>query len=84
MIIPIRCYTCGKVTGNKWEPYRKMLTEGVSEEKTLDSLGLIRTCCRSMLTTHVNIIDKLLKHEQNLADVGTLENKFNCLNTTDK
>ena len=25
MIIPIRCFTCGKVCGNKWEAYLSLL-----------------------------------------------------------
>jgi DNA-directed RNA polymerases I, II, and III subunit RPABC5 len=33
MIIPIRCFTCGKVIGNKWEAYLGLLqaeyTEGL-------------------------------------------------------
>ncbi|VDO10626.1 unnamed protein product [Haemonchus placei] len=33
MIIPIRCFTCGKVIGNKWEAYLGLLqaeyTEGI-------------------------------------------------------
>ena len=32
MIIPVRCFTCGKVIGNKWEAYLALLqveyTEG--------------------------------------------------------
>ncbi|KAM0071222.1 hypothetical protein Hdeb2414_s0001g00022501 [Helianthus debilis subsp. tardiflorus] len=33
MIIPVRCFTCGKVIGNKWDTYLDLLqsdyTEGV-------------------------------------------------------
>ena len=33
MIIPVRCFTCGKVIGNKWEAYLGLLqaeyTEGM-------------------------------------------------------
>lgn len=25
MIIPIRCYTCGKPVGNKWEAYQELV-----------------------------------------------------------
>ena len=25
MIIPVRCFTCGKVVGNKWEAYLGLL-----------------------------------------------------------
>jgi len=24
MIIPVRCFTCGKVIGDKWEDYKKL------------------------------------------------------------
>lgn len=27
MIIPVRCFTCGKVIGDKWEAYKKMVEE---------------------------------------------------------
>ena len=27
MIIPIRCFTCNKVIGDKWEPFVEMITE---------------------------------------------------------
>ena len=62
MIIPIRCYTCGKVTANKWETYQSMLEKGVKPQVALDKLGLKRYCCRRMLLTHVDIIDKILKY----------------------
>ena len=26
MIIPVRCFTCGKVIGNKWNKYLKLLS----------------------------------------------------------
>lgn len=31
MIIPVRCFTCGKVTGNKWESYLTLLQEDYTE-----------------------------------------------------
>lgn len=68
MIIPIRCFTCGKVTGNKWEPYQKMLNEGISEKVALDKLGLKRYCCRRILLTHVDIIDKLLEYRNDIEE----------------
>tara|TARA_B100000902_G_scaffold300983_1_gene288656 strand:- start:1151 stop:1402 length:252 start_codon:yes stop_codon:yes gene_type:complete len=27
MIIPVRCFTCGKLTGNKYETYRKKVID---------------------------------------------------------
>ena len=63
MIIPIRCFTCGKVTGNKWDAYQTLLKSGMSEADALDKLGLIRYCCRRILLTHVELIDKVMQYE---------------------
>ena len=60
MLIPVRCFTCGKVIGNKWETYLTQMGQGITTEKALDNLGLHRYCCRTMMLSHVNIIDKLL------------------------
>ncbi|KAJ3364054.1 DNA-directed RNA polymerases I, II, and III subunit RPABC5 [Allomyces javanicus] len=60
MIIPVRCFSCGKVIGNKWEQYLQLLQADYSEGHAMDSLGLKRYCCRRMVLTHVDIIEKLL------------------------
>lgn len=65
MIIPIRCFTCGKVVGNKWEPYQQLLRGGKTEGDALDSLGLKQLCCRRMLLGHVDFIEKLLDNIPN-------------------
>ena len=62
MIIPIRCFTCGKVIGNKWDSYLELLNQNFSENSALDILGLRRYCCRRMLLTHVDLIEKLLSY----------------------
>ena len=52
--------TCGKVIGNKYDKYLDMLNnEGYSEGDALDGLGLKRYCCRRMVLTHVDLIEKL-------------------------
>lgn len=63
MIIPIRCFSCGKITGNKWESYQKMIKEGISECEALNKLGLKRYCCRRILLTHVELIEKILQYK---------------------
>lgn len=71
MIIPIRCFTCGKVIADKWEYYVKKCEELENnkenskyfeepfKEKILDELELKKYCCRRMILTHVDIIDNL-------------------------
>ncbi|KAJ4377370.1 DNA-directed RNA polymerase II subunit L [Neocucurbitaria cava] len=62
MIVPIRCFSCGKVTGDLWEKYMALLSEGTEEVDALDAIGLSRYCCRRMILTHVDLIEKLLKY----------------------
>ena len=65
MIIPIRCFTCGKVIGNKWKEYKRLQEEGEENGVILSKLGLVRYCCRRMLLTHVEAINDLLKYNSN-------------------
>jgi DNA-directed RNA polymerase subunit N (RpoN/RPB10) len=63
MIIPVRCFTCSKVIGNKWETYaREISNPENTPHSVLDNMGLKRYCCRRMLLSHVNIIDKFFKN----------------------
>ena len=62
MIIPVRCFTCSKVVGNKWDSYLELLKADYSEGDALDELGLKRYCCRRMVLTHVDLIEKLLNY----------------------
>ncbi|KAJ1642489.1 DNA-directed RNA polymerase II subunit L [Coemansia erecta] len=62
MIIPVRCFTCGKVVGNTWERYLELLEQEFTDGEALDELGLKRYCCRRMVLTHVDLIEKLLQY----------------------
>ena len=60
MIIPIRCFTCGKVVSQKWDEYSaRSNTKNGSElpADVLDDLGITRFCCRRMFISHIDLID---------------------------
>ncbi len=66
MIIPIRCFTCGAVIGDKWEEFSNRVKAGEDPAKVLDELGVKRYCCRRMFISHVEIIDEVLKFSRGI------------------
>ena len=64
MIIPIRCFTCGKLVADKWEEFTERVKKGEDAKKVLDDLNLKRYCCRRMLITHIDLIDNISAFSQ--------------------
>jgi DNA-directed RNA polymerase subunit N len=58
-MIPVRCFTCGKVISTVYEEYMRRCKEGEEPEKVLNDLNLDRYCCRRMLLTHKEIINDI-------------------------
>lgn len=71
MIIPVRCFTCGKVLADKYDYYVAEAQKLSAEQKPaqtaqhfdkvktgpiLDKLGLTRYCCRRHMIAHVDLI----------------------------
>jgi len=63
MIIPVRCFTCGKPVASQYEEFKKRVEAGENAKDTLDSLGVTRYCCRRMIVAQVDLIDELMKYE---------------------
>lgn len=72
MLIPIRCFTCGKTLADKWDYYdrevKKLEKEAketkdlkyfdkVKSGKILDELGLTRYCCRRHMIGQVDMMN---------------------------
>ncbi|MFL2493264.1 MAG: DNA-directed RNA polymerase subunit N [Candidatus Thalassarchaeum sp.] len=59
MLIPVRCWSCGKVIANVYEQYKEAVEAGGDSDKTLDDLGMERYCCRRMFIGHVDLVDEI-------------------------
>lgn len=59
MIIPVRCWSCGKPIGHLWEQFKERVAKGEDRKKVLDDLGAERYCCRAILLGHVDLIDMI-------------------------
>jgi len=59
MIIPVRCFTCGKPVGHLWEEYKKRTENGEDAGKVMTELGLKRYCCRQLFMGHVDLLKEV-------------------------
>lgn len=63
MIIPVRCFTCGRVVASAYEPFVAAVQKGVKPKEALDATGLTRFCCRRMIISHVDLIKEAAPYE---------------------
>ena len=59
MLIPVRCWSCGKVIAHIYEQYKQAISDGGDPQKAFDDIGLERYCCRRMFVGHVDLIDDI-------------------------
>ena len=64
MIIPVRCFSCGKPIGHLWEKFEEEVKKGVEPKKALNDLGLEKYCCRQIFLGHVDLIDLVSKYKK--------------------
>jgi DNA-directed RNA polymerase subunit N (RpoN/RPB10) len=64
MIIPIRCFSCGKPTAHLYTKYKEMVEEGKSQKDALDELGLKRYCCRAGFLGQTDTLELINKFKK--------------------
>jgi DNA-directed RNA polymerase subunit N len=64
LIIPVRCFTCGKLVADRWEEFARRVKTGEKPKKVLDDIGMTRYCCRRMFISQVDVLDDLLRYSQ--------------------
>ena len=72
-IIPIRCFTCGKVIANKWEKYITY------EDKTLafKELKIEKICCKRMFLTNIDNFDIISQYNLNFDNISLKTERSN-------
>ena len=64
MIIPIRCWSCGKPIAHLHEEFVERAKKGESKKDILDDLGVDRYCCRAMFLGHVDMIETVAQFKK--------------------
>jgi len=64
MMIPVRCFTCGKVIAEHWDEFQTRTEEGDEDAgAVLDDLGIERHCCRRMMISHRDLVDVVAPYQ---------------------
>ena len=64
MIIPIRCFSCGKPIAHLWKKYKEKVAAGEDPKTVLDDLGLERYCCRAAFLGQKDILELVNKFKK--------------------
>ncbi len=64
MIIPIRCFSCGKPIAHLWKEFKERVANKESSKKVLDDLGLERYCCRSMFLGQEDYLELIARFKK--------------------
>lgn len=52
-MLPVRCFTCGKVIGHKWMIYKELKMKQENPSVIFEHLQIKRYCCRRMFISHI-------------------------------
>ncbi len=72
MIIPVRCFSCGKVVasdyvkfveeGKKYSKETGHEPSGAEKSRILDELGVDRYCCRRMILSNADLLSEIISY----------------------
>ncbi len=62
MIVPVRCFSCGKPVAGFYEEFKERVAKGEDAGKVLDDLKVKKYCCRKTILTHAELIDDAMKY----------------------
>ena len=64
MIVPVRCFSCGKPLAHLWEAFKKRVNEGETPNKVMEDLGFTRWCCKSVFLGQEDFVELVSKFKK--------------------
>ena len=64
MIIPVRCFGCGKPIGHLYEEYKKRVESGEEPANILEDLKVERYCCRAAFLGQADMLPGITKFKK--------------------
>lgn len=64
MLIPPRCFSCGKPIGQLWDEYSRRVKSGEDAGKVMNDLGIERYCCRACMLGHADMLPEISKFKK--------------------
>lgn len=64
MIVPIRCFSCGKPVAGFYNEFKERTSKGEDAGKVLDEMKIKKYCCRKTLLTAVDMVDDIMKYSK--------------------
>ena len=64
MIIPIRCFSCGKPIAHLYKRYKDLVESGKEKKDALDEVGADRYCCRAQILGHADTLELVNKFKK--------------------
>ena len=62
MMIPVRCFSCGKPVSDLYDEYQSRIEKGEEPAKVLTALGANRYCCRRMFLSQKPLMDEIIAY----------------------
>lgn len=64
MIIPVRCFSCGKPIAHLYRKYKELVAQGKTQKEALDELKVERYCCRAAFLGQTDTLELVNKFKK--------------------
>ncbi len=79
MIIPIRCFSCGKPIAHLYAKYKALVADGKTKGEALDELGVERYCCRATFLGQTDTLELVNKFKKFWFELIIFSRRYSCI-----